>query len=323
MLRYILKRFLWLIPVILGVSFLIFVLMDMAPGDMVDAIAASDMSEEDIAALKSYYNLDRSVFYRYGLYLKNLLHGSLGDSIQYQRPVMEVFLQLLPATLKLAFWAMVVTIVLAIPLGIFSALYADTIVDNISAVLALLGLSMPNFWLGLMLVVFFSLKLGWFPTTGDLDGWRSLVLPAITLGTGHVASLARVTRSATLDVLKMDYLNTARSKGLPERVVILKHAFRNALIPIVTVIGTQLAGMMGGAVLTETVFGWPGVGRAVVYALNQRDTALATGFVVMETILLSLVLLIVDLLYTLIDPRIKAQFKGNPLFKRNARRQAS
>lgn len=315
MLHYIFKRILWLIPVVIGVSLLIFVFMDMAEGDAVSMMTAdSGMTAEQVAEIRHSQGYDRSVFYRYGKYMLNLLRGDLGTSYMTKQPVMKTYLALLPATIKLALVATVVTIFFAIPLGIYSAVHAGSFGDNVSMVFALLGLSMPNFWLGLLLIISFSLHMGWFPSSGVLDGWRSYVLPAITLGTGHMASVARVTRSAMLDVLKSDYLRTARSKGASERMVIYKHALRNALIPIVTILGTQLGAMLGGSVLTETVFAWPGVGRQIIEAVNMRDTTMATGFIIMTTILLSIVLLLVDLLYAAIDPRIKSQFSNKVRF---------
>ena len=174
-------------------------------------------------------------------------------------------------------------------------------------IVAMIGLSMPNFWLGLLLIIVFSLNLGWFPSGGD-QTLSSIVLPAITIGTGLMATLTRTTRSSMLDVLKQEYLRTARAKGIPEKIVITSHALRNSLIPIITIIGTQLAGVLGGSVLTETVFAWPGVGRLIVDSLNMRDTPLVTGSIIMTTILLSIILLLVDLLYAVVDPRIKAQY---------------
>ena len=174
-------------------------------------------------------------------------------------------------------------------------------------VLALIGLSMPNFWLGLMLIILFALTLGWLPS-GDFTGFKSVILPAITVGTGHTAMLTRTTRSSMIDVIRSDYLRTARAKGVPEKIVIRKHALRNALIPILTVSGTQLAGCLGGAVITEAVFSWPGVGRLIIDAINSRDPNAATGYIIMTTLLTSVLLLIVDLLYAYVDPRIKAQY---------------
>jgi peptide/nickel transport system permease protein len=295
-----------LIPIIIGVSFLIYFIMDLAPGDIISQMAA-DATEEQIAALKHQYGYDRSVFFRYMLYMKNLVRGDLGTSFLTNKPVWEMYRNRLPATMKLALGAMVVSVLISIPLGILSAVKSGTLWDNAGMVLALLGLSMPNFWLGLLLIILFSLGLGWFPSGGD-TGFLSIILPAITIGTGHTAIMTRTTRSSMIDVIHQDYLRTARAKGVPERLVIRKHAFKNALIPIITIVGTQLSVSLGGAVLTETVFAWPGVGRLIIDSVNQRDVPTVTGSIIMTTILMSLMLLVVDLAYAYVDPRIKAQY---------------
>ena len=304
--RYIIKRMLMLIPVIIGVSFLIFFIMDLAPGDIVSLIAPEATIEQQ-EALRHEYGYDRSVMYRYGKYMSGLVTGDLGTSFLSNRPVWDTYKERLPATLKLALGAIIVSNLISIPLGIFSAVHAGSLWDNMSMVLALIGLSMPNFWLGLLLIIAFSLGLGWFPS-GGAQGFSSIVLPAITVGTGHAAMLTRTTRSSMIDVIRQDYLNTARSKGVSEKIVIRKHAFKNALIPIITVSGTQLAAGLGGAVLTETVFAWPGVGRLIIDSVHQRDVPAVTGSVIMTTILISVLLLLVDLLYAFVDPRIKAQY---------------
>ena len=295
-----------LIPIIIGVSFLIYFIMDLAPGDIISQMAGEG-TEAQIQVLRHQYGYDRSVFYRYAMYMKNLIQGDLGTSFLTNKPVWDMYRERLPETLKLALGALVVSIVLSIPLGILSAVRSGTIWDNSGMVLALLGLSMPNFWLGLLLIILFSLKLGWFPSGGD-TGFLSIILPAITIGTGHVAIITRTTRSSMIDVIHQDYLRTARAKGVPEKYVIRKHAFKNALIPIITIIGTQLSVSLGGAVLTETVFAWPGVGRLIIDSVHQRDVPVVTGAIIMTTILISIMLLIVDLLYAYVDPRIKAQY---------------
>jgi peptide/nickel transport system permease protein len=295
-----------LIPIIIGVSFLIYFIMDLAPGDIISQMAG-DATEAQIQVLRHQYGYDRSVFYRYAMYMKNLVHGDLGTSFLTNQPVWDMYRERLPETLKLALGALVVSILLSIPLGILSAVRSGTLWDNAGMVLALLGLSMPNFWLGLLLIILFSLNLGWFPSGGD-TGFLSIILPAITIGTGHVAIITRTTRSSMIDVIHQDYLRTARAKGVPEKYVIRKHAFKNALIPIITVIGTQLSVSLGGAVLTETVFAWPGVGRLIIDSVHQRDVPVVTGAIIMTTILISIMLLIVDLLYAYVDPRIKAQY---------------
>ncbi len=307
--KYIIKRILMLIPVIIGVSLLVFIMLDLAPGNVLDMIA-TDYTPEQLAALEHELGYDRSVFYRYGMYMWDLLHGDLGTSYIYKAEVWDLYMQRLPSTLKLAAASVFVSIVLSIPLGIKAATKHGTLTDNVSMVAALLGLSMPNFWLGLMLIVMFSLKLGWFPSSGDTEGIKSLILPAFTVGTGLMATLTRTTRSSMLDVIRSDYLRTARSKGVPENTVIKKHALKNALIPIITVIGTQMGRTLGGSVVTENVFSWPGVGRLTIDAVKQRDTTTVTGCIIMSVIMISVVQLLVDLTYAFVDPRLRAQYSS-------------
>lgn len=307
--KYIIKRILMLIPVIIGVSLLVFVMLDLAPGNIIDIIG-SEMSVEEVAQLTHELGYDRSVFYRYFLYVKGLLHGDLGTSYIYKMDVWSLYMQRLPATLELAGASVVLAIILSIPLGIKAATHHGGVTDNVSMVAALLGLSMPNFWLGMMLVVLFSNKLGFLPSYGASDGIKSLILPAFTIGTGLMATLTRTTRSSMLDVLRADYLRTARSKGVTEKLVVDKHALKNALIPIITVIGTQLGNVVGGAVVTENVFAWPGVGRLIIDAINQRDTNTVTGCIIMTTIMICIIQVIVDIVYSFVDPRLRAQYAG-------------
>ena len=307
MYRYVIKRLLLMIPVIIGVSFLVFFIMDMAPGDAVDVLAPEGATAEDLEAIRHDLGLDKPVVVRYIDYMAGMLHGDLGVSYISKTDVFQTYVEKLPATIKLSFASILISVILSVPLGIYSATRQGTIQDNISMAFAMIGLAMPHFWLGLLLIIVFSLKLQWFPSGGD-ETLSSIVLPAITIGTGLMATLTRTTRSSMLDVLKQEYLRTARAKGIPEKVVVMSHALRNALIPIITIIGTQFAGVLGGSVLTETVFAWPGVGRLIVDSLNMRDTPLVTGSIIMTTILLSFVLLLVDLLYAAVDPRIKAQY---------------
>ena len=296
-----------MIPVIIGVSFLVFFIMDLAPGDAVDILAPEGATAEDLEAIRHDLGLDQPVIVRYVKYMGGMLHGDMGVSYVSKTDVFDTYMEKLPATIKLSFASILVSILLSVPLGIYSATRQGTVQDNISMIVAMIGLSMPNFWLGLLLIIVFSLNLGWFPSGGD-QTLSSIVLPAITIGTGLMATLTRTTRSSMLDGVNQAYVRPARAKGIPEKIVITSHALRNALIPIITIIGTQLAGVLGGSVLTETVFAWPGVGRLIVDSLNMRDTPLVTGSIIMTTILLSIILLLVDLLYAVVDPRIKAQY---------------
>ena len=307
MYRYVLKRLLLMIPVMLGVSLLVYCVLDLAPGDAVSFLAPADATLEEREQIRRDLGLDRNVFIRYAEYMGNMLRGDLGKSYLTGRDVFKTFAEKVPNTLYLGFTAVFVSIMLAVPLGIYAAIHRGTLRDNASMVFALFGISIPNFWLGLLLILFFSLKLRWLPS-GGAQKLESVILPAITLGVGMMALLARTTRSSMLEVINQDYLRTARAKGVPERIVINKHALKNALIPIITIIGTQISTVLGGAVVTETVFSWPGVGRLIVDSLTSRDTPQVTGSVILTTLFLSFIVLLVDILYGVVDPRIKAQY---------------
>ena len=304
MYRYVIKRLLMLIPITIITSFLVFFIINLAPGDVVGQLTGSDATPEEVAALRAELDLDKPIVVRYAKYFAGLLRGDLGTSYITGKSVYDSYMEKLPATLKLAVASILVSIAISIPLGISSAVHRGSVRDNVGMVAALLGLSMPNFWLGLLLIIVFALHLGWLPSGGS-DGIASIILPAVTVGTGLTAML---TRTTMLDVIRQDYLRTARAKGVPERLVIRKHALKNALIPIITVIGTQLGSCLGGAILTETVFAWPGVGRLILDAVNSRDTPMVTGCIILKTITISVILLAVDLLYAAVDPRIRAQY---------------
>lgn len=307
--KYVIKRLLMLIPVILGVSFLVFFIMSMSPGDPARTILGESAPQESVDALREELGLNDPVVVQYVNYMKDLLHGDLGESYKSGRPVFGEILSRFPATLKLAFWGMVFAVVLSIPIGIISATKQYSLTDSISMVFALLGVATPNFWLGLMLIIAFSLNLRWFPSGGMEAGWKSLVLPVITLGTGCMANITRTTRSSMLEVIRQDYIRTAKAKGVSRNKVINKHALKNALIPVVTVIGLQFGSLLGGAVLTEAVFSWPGVGTFLVNSIKAKDTPAVLGCVIVFSICFSIVNLCVDLLYAYIDPRIKSKYK--------------
>lgn len=308
MYRYALKRLLMIIPVIIGVSLIIFVAMDLAPGSAVDYLAPDDATEQDLLMLEQQLGLDKPLLVRYAKYMLDLFRGDLGTSYVSNRNVISTYLERLPNTLALATASILFAIGISIPLGIVSAVHNGSLRDNLAMIFALLGLSMPNFWVGLLLIIYLSNGLGWFPSGGFDNGLLSLVLPAITAGTGFTATITRTTRSSMLDVLGQDYLRTARAKGVNEKTVIRKHALKNALIPIITISGTQLGALLGGSVLTETVFSWPGVGRLIVDSVGSRDTPMVTGSIIMTTIIVSLLLLAVDLLYAVVDPRLRARY---------------
>lgn len=309
MLKYVIKRLLWLIPIILCVSFIIYGLLDLAPGSVVDSMISENMTQEDIDNLRAEYDLDKPMVYRYAKYMLNLVRGNLGVSDVTKISVWDTYISRLPATLLLSLAALVIGVALSIPLGIFAAKRAGTIWDTATTGFTLIGLSMPSFWLGLLLLIAFSYKLKIFPAGGS-GGIMSFILPAICSGLMMTATATRQTRSAMLENIRADYLRTARAKGVPERDVINKHALRNAWIPIITTIGNTLSRTLAGSAVVESVFSWPGVGRLTVEAVGQRDVTLACGCVIMTTILYVILLLIVDLLYAFVDPRIKSKYSA-------------
>lgn len=307
MYRYIIKRLFLLIPVILGSAFIIFMIMNIAPGDITDVIAA-EADEEAVVELKSSLGLDRPLVVQYVEYIGKLFRGDLGRSYYNNNNVFEEFCQRFPNTLQLAGWGVVVGILISIPIGILSAVKQYSIWDNAGMVVALIGVSMPAFWEGLLLILLFSLNLGWLPSGGNTMPF-AIVLPAVTTGTRMAATITRMTRSSMLEVIRQDYIYTARAKGLSEKRVIFNHAFRNALIPVITTAGISFGSSIGGAVVTETVFSWPGVGKLVVESIGRRDIPMVLGCIVLITVCICIVNLLVDLLYAFVDPRIKAQYK--------------
>ncbi|MGN0405472.1 MAG: nickel ABC transporter permease [Bariatricus sp.] len=309
MLKYIIRRIIAMIPVVIGITFLVFMIMQLAPGDPAQMILGDNAPPEAIEELREEMGLNDNVMVQYGRYLVNLAHGEMGTSYTNKRPVSEEVFSRVPATFKLALVSAVVSIAIAIPLGILAAIKQNTAFDHASMVVSLVGISMPAFWLALMLMLLFSLKLGWLPAQGAKDGWRSYVLPSIAIGFMNMAAIARTTRSSMLETIRQDYIRTARAKGITEREVIFHHSFRNALIPTVTIVGVQLGGLLGGAVLTETVFAWPGLGRLVVQAVNGRDVPVVLGCIVVLSIGFSIVNLVVDLLYGFIDPRVRSMYQ--------------
>ncbi|MDV2496037.1 MAG: ABC transporter permease [bacterium] len=302
--RYILRRIGLLVPVVIGVVTVVFLIVHFIPGDPVEIMLGEQAQAVDKEALRRQMGLDKPLHVQYVDFLARLARGDLGRSLHTKRPVLESIVRRLPATLELALAAMVVALVLAIPLGLLSAYKKDTVVDQGSMLFALLGISMPNFWLGPLLIIVFSLKLGWLPVSGR-GSLAHVVLPAITLGTAMAAILARMIRASMLDVIQSDYITTARAKGVRESRVVLKHAFRNALIPVVTIVGLQIGGLLAGSIITETIFAWPGIGRLAIQAINARDYPLVQGCVLVIALGYVLVNFLTDLLYGFIDPRIR------------------
>lgn len=312
--KYIIKRMVMLIPVIIGVTLIVFGIMDMSPGDPAQIILGSDASQETLELLREELGLNRPLVVRYFSYMGGLLRGDLGTSYKTGLSVASQIAEKLPNTLLLASASMVIATAIGIPFGIISAKKPYTALDNICMVIALVGLSAPAFWAGLVAVIVFALKLGWFPAAGMGEGFfgmlRSLVLPACTVGISTAAVVTRQTRSSVLDVVNQDYIDTARAKGVKESVVTRRHMLKNALIPIITVAGLQYGVLLGGSVATETVFAWPGLGRFIIDSIKTKDIPAVMGSVIILAIISTIVNLAVDILYAFVDPRIKSQYKG-------------
>jgi peptide/nickel transport system permease protein len=278
----------------------------LAPGDPVLLLLAETAEPAQIAAARAKWGLDKPIYVQYGVFLNRALHGDLGDSLFFQEPALGILLERMPATLQLSAAALLFSLGLAIPIGLLSALKRDTFWDYLGTNIAMLGQAVPPYWLGIMLILIFSVNLHWFPTSGR-GTWRHLVLPAITLGSVLMALITRLVRSGMLDVLGEDYVRTARAKGLRERTVIIRHALRNILIPLVTVVGLQLGALFGGAVITESIFAWPGVGRLALQAISARDYPLVQAAVLVISVIYVFLNLAVDLIYVYLDPRIRYQ----------------
>lgn len=304
MINFIIKRFLSIIPVLLGISLLLFVMLRMLPGDPAQVLAGQMASPEDVALIRTQMGLDQPVYVQYGAFLARLAHLDLGVSARTQNPVAEEIWARLPNTILLAFCAITLACMLGIPAGVIAAVRPNSWVDYLVTLGSLFGISMPVFWLGLMLMILFSVILHWLPA-GGIGTWKHLVMPSITLAAFVVAFIARMTRSSMLEVLNQDYVTTARAKGVKENFVVVKHALRNALVPIITVVGLQFGLLLGGAVLTETVFAWPGLGRLIVDSILARDYAMIQGSILVFGLLYTLVNLMVDLIYAFVDPRIR------------------
>jgi peptide/nickel transport system permease protein len=329
---YAIRRILSLIPTLLGVSIIVFMFLRMIPGDPALALAGEHATEANVERIREEFGLNKPLYEQYLTYMGKVVRGDLGRSILSRRPIMDEIRGRFPATIELSLCALTVALIVGVPAGIISATRRNSIFDNIAMVGSLLGISMPIFWLGLMLNWFFAVRLGWLPSVTRLDSGidlqritnllivdsiitgnpeallnaiKHLILPAIALGTIPMAIIARMTRSAMLEVLEQDYMRTARAKGLVERVVIMRHALKNALLPVITVVGLQVGVLLSGAVLTETIFAWPGIGRWLYLSILARDYPIVQGMALFITVLFLGINLLVDLSYAVVDPRIR------------------
>lgn len=300
----ILRRLLSTAGVVLGVAILVFLLIHLIPGDPVDVMLGESAQQADRAALRTALGLDQPIPVQLLEHLKGLARLDLGRSLHSQRPITELVAERLPATIELALAALLVTLLLALPLGLLAAARHNTVWDQGAMAFSLLGVSIPNFWMGPLLILVFSLGLGWFPVSGR-EGAGAVVLPALTLGTALAAILARMIRSSVLEVLGEDFIRTAHAKGLSRRRVLIKHALPNALLPVITILGLQLGALLAGAVITETVFSWPGIGLLTIEAIQTRDYPVVQACVLLIALTYVVINALTDLLYSVIDPRIR------------------
>lgn len=325
MLRYIVRRLVQMIPLLIGVSIIVFLLGQLAPGDPVRLLLGEEATAEDVARLNAIYGFDQPLPVQYFRWFIRAIQGDLGVSIRQTIPVSTLIFERLGATLELAIFSVLIAVLLGIPVGVFASTRRGSLWDYVSMILSLIGVSMPGFWLGLVLLSYVALHVPWLPMFGRdasvfkglwvlftqfksdvfITGLRHILLPATALGVSMMAIIARLTRSSLLEVLGKDYIRTAQAKGLKYRVVVLKHGLRNALLPVITIVGIQFGAMLGGAVVTETVFAWPGVGRLVVNAISQRDFPLVQGGVLMMAVVFTFVNLLVDISYAVVNPRIR------------------
>ncbi|MDR7486590.1 MAG: ABC transporter permease [Armatimonadota bacterium] len=312
MTRYIVHRLLLTIPVLFLVTVIVFALINLIPGDPALVMAGTEAGKEAVEALRQQMGLDRPLAVRYGLWLGRLVRGDLGRSVRDRRPVLDVLLLKLPVTVQLAVLALAVAWAIAIPAGVLAAWRRHSAIDYAATTVALAGISIPNFWLGIMLIYLFAVNLRWLPPSGYVEPWldpagniKRMILPATVLGTALAALVMRLLRSSLLEVMGTEYIRTAHAKGLAERFVLLRHALKNAMIPVVTVMGLQLGGLLGGAVITETIFAVPGVGRLAVESILTRDYPMVQGVVLFSAVAIVFVNFTVDVIYSLLDPRIR------------------
>ncbi len=326
------RRIIGAVPVLIGMSFLVFLLMQLAPGDPVTLLLGEDAEPHEIEEVTREWGLDQPIMVQYWQFVTQAVQGNFGESMRYGESVTQLVAERLPATVELALASLLVAVVISLPIGVYSAIKHNSLWDHSGMTLALVGISLPNFWLGIMLIFFLGGQLNLLPVAGRLtygvnvpevthlvlldaliardlaafwDAVKHILLPAVTLGTSFAAIITRISRSSVLEVIRQDYITTARAKGLSERTVIWKHTLRNALITIITILGLQLGALLSGSVITETVFSWPGIGSLLIQAITTRDYKLAQGVIFFFALVYFFVNLVVDLLYTWVDPRIR------------------
>lgn len=307
MFKFIGKRLLMIIPVILGVVFIIFFIMDFTPGDPAIMILGEGAKPEEYAALREELGLNDNLLIRYAKYIGDALQGDFGQSYRTNIPVFQEIMARLPYTLNLAVVSTIIAVLIGIPIGVLSAVKQYSVSDNISLGVSLLLTSMPSFWFAMMCVLLFSLKLRWLPSLG-VDSWKHFILPAIATSSSTLASTLRMTRSTMLEVIRQDYIRTARAKGAAERAIVFGHALRNALLPVITIVGVNFGHALGGAIVIEQVFAIPGLGQLMINAVRSKDIPMVTASILFASIIASLVNLLVDIVYTYVDPRLKSMY---------------
>ncbi len=311
--RYVIKRLLLIIPIIIGISFVIFTIMALTPGDPASLILSAGATQDDIDALNHELGYDRPFMVRYFSYIFDLVRGDMGKSYITRQPVLKQVLERAPVSLQVAFNAIVFSVCVGVPLGVLSAVKQYSLLDSVPTFVALLLASAPAFLIGMILMLIFSLRLGWLPSSWALSGdtpiWKRFILPMLALGLPYAGRQLRFTRSSMLETIRQDYIRTARAKGAREQTVIWKHAMRNALLPVITVVGTNFGGLLGGAVVVETLFSIPGIGTLIVNSIKQKDMPMVMGGTIALAVMFSIIMLIVDLIHAFVDPRVKAKYK--------------
>ena len=310
MFKFVVKRLIAMIPVVLAVTFVVFTIMWFVPGDPTNIILGNEWSEAASAKLKAELGLDQPFLVQFFHYTTNLVQGDFGMSYITRAPVREQLMARFSNTLEVVAGAMLFCVGVGVPIGVYSGVRPYSLFSNFTMVAGLLGISFPIFWLGLLLILLFSVYLGWLPSSGLDDGFASLILPCLALGSNYMANIMRITRSSMLEVIRQDYIRTAKAKGVTARDVVVKHALQNSMMPTITVIGMDVGTLLGGVVLTETVFSIPGTGRLLVEAINKRDTPTVLGCLVIMAVCIAIANLMVDIVYAYVDPRIKAQYGG-------------
>lgn len=310
MMKFLVRRFLAVLPTLIGVTIIVFLMLHLTPGDPARLIGGPDATEADLQTIRIQLGLDQPLLVQYWEFISGLFNGDLGESWYMRVPVNQLISEALPRSLVLIVAAMILATVIGVLCGVIAAKWRNSIIDRLTMLGAMVGISMPNFWLGQMLILWVSVKLGWLPVSGlgdnpwSIDGLRHLILPAVAAAVPSAAYLARLTRSTMLEVMRQDYIRTARAKGLAEAVVLLKHALRNTLIPVVTLIGMQFGSLLGEAVIVETVFAWPGLGRLIINATFSRDFPVVQGGIVVIAVAFIIINILVDISYKFLDPKV-------------------